>query len=50
MSRIPVNTERLTWAHERAGRESLALAGNFPKLISGDLRTPDAEPFLEKLP
>jgi hypothetical protein len=27
MTRIPVNPELLTWARERAGLESLALAG-----------------------
>lgn len=32
MTRIPVNPELLTWARERAGLESLALAGRFPKL------------------
>ncbi len=32
MTRIPVNPEPLTRARERAGLESLALAGRFPKL------------------
>ncbi len=32
MTRIPVNPEQLTWAHERAGLDTLALAGRFPKL------------------
>ena len=32
MTRIPVNPERLTWARERAGLDTLALAGRFPKL------------------
>ncbi len=32
MTRIPVNPELLTWARERAGLDTLALAGRFPKL------------------
>lgn len=32
MTRIPVNPERLTWARERAGLDTFALAG---KLNSG---------------
>jgi len=32
MNRIPVNRELLTWARERAGLDSLALAGRFSKL------------------
>lgn len=54
MSRIPVNPDLLTWTRERAcqpdrqaGLDALALVGNFPKLISGELRVKDAEIFLE---
>ena len=32
MNRIPVNRELLTWARERAGLNTLELAGRFPKL------------------
>lgn len=32
MNRIPVNRELLTWARERAGMDTLELAGRFPKL------------------
>lgn len=32
MNRIPVNRELLTWARERAGMNTLELAGRFPKL------------------
>ena len=32
MTRTPINPELLTWARERAGLESLALAGCLPKL------------------
>ncbi len=32
MTRIPVNPALLTWARERAGLNTLALAGRFPKL------------------
>ncbi|MBK7675078.1 MAG: ImmA/IrrE family metallo-endopeptidase [Candidatus Accumulibacter sp.] len=32
MNRIPVNRELLTWARERAGMDTFALAGRFPKL------------------
>ncbi|TVQ29639.1 MAG: ImmA/IrrE family metallo-endopeptidase [Wenzhouxiangella sp.] len=32
MTRIPINPELLTWARERAGLDTLALAGRFPKL------------------
>lgn len=32
MPRISVNPELLTWARERAGLYTLALAGRFPKL------------------
>lgn len=31
-TRIPVNPELLTWARERAGLDTLALSGRFPKL------------------
>lgn len=50
MTRIPFNPELLAWARKRAGLDVLALAGNFPKLISGELRIADAERFLENLP
>jgi Zn-dependent peptidase ImmA (M78 family) len=41
MTRIPVNPELLIWARERAGLDSIELAGRFPKLIeweSGELQ------------
>ena len=50
MTRIPVNPDLLTWARERAGLESLALSGRFPKLTPDDLRIADAERFLENRP
>ena len=52
MTRIPVNPELLTWARERAGLDTLALAGRFPKLSeweAGELRIADAEKFLERV-
>lgn len=47
MTRIPVNPELLTWARERAGLDTLALAGHFSKLISGVLLILDAKKFIE---
>lgn len=38
MTRIPVNPELLTWARERAGLESLALAGRFKNTVTGGRR------------
>lgn len=32
MNRVPVNPELLTWARERAGLDTLDLAGRFPRL------------------
>ncbi len=51
MTRIPVNPELLTWVRERAGLDTLALAGRVPKLNAwgaGErrptLRQPDDSP------
>ncbi|MHB1657644.1 MAG: ImmA/IrrE family metallo-endopeptidase [Burkholderiales bacterium] len=41
MTRIPINPDLLTWARERAGLDTSALAGRFPKLAkweSGELQ------------
>jgi len=45
--RIPVNPELLTWARERAGLESLALAGRFPKL--SEWEAGELQPTLRQL-
>lgn len=47
MTRIPVNPELLTWARERAGLESLALAGRFPKLAEWEAG--ELQPTLRQL-
>ena len=47
MTRIPVNPELLTWARERAGLESLALAGRFPKL--SEWEAGELQPTLRQL-
>lgn len=47
MTRIPVNPELLTWARERAGLESLALAGRFPKL--SEWEAGERQPTLRQL-
>ncbi|WP_180683742.1 ImmA/IrrE family metallo-endopeptidase [Tepidicella baoligensis] len=47
MTRIPVNPELLTWARERAGLDTLALAGRFPKL--GEWEAGERQPTLRQL-
>lgn len=47
MTRIPVNPELLTWARERAGLDTLALAGRFPKL--GEWEAGELQPTLRQL-
>lgn len=47
MTRIPINPELLTWARERAGLDTLALAGRFPKLI--DWESGELQPTLRQL-
>lgn len=47
MSRIPVNPELLTWARERAGLDTLALAGRFPKLTEWE--SGERQPTLRQL-
>ena len=47
MTRIPVNPELLTWARERAGLDTLALAGRFPKL--SEWEAGELQPTLRQL-
>lgn len=47
MNRIPVNPELLTWARERAGLDTLALAGRFPKLTEWEVG--ELQPTLRQL-
>jgi Zn-dependent peptidase ImmA (M78 family) len=47
MTRIPINPELLTWARERAGLDTLALAGRFPKL--SEWETGELQPTLRQL-
>lgn len=47
MTRIPVNPELLTWARKRAGLDTLALAGRFPKLDQWE--TGSLQPTLRQL-
>lgn len=46
-TRIPVNPELLTWARERAGLDTLALAGRFPKL--SEWEAGERQPTLRQL-
>ncbi len=47
MTRIPVTPKLLTWARERAGLESLALAGCLPKL--SEWEAGELQPTLRQL-
>lgn len=47
MTRIPVNPELLTWARERAGLDTLELAGRFPKL--SEWEAGELQPTLRQL-
>lgn len=47
MTRIPVNPELLTWARERAGLDTLALSGRFPKL--SEWEAGELQPTLRQL-
>lgn len=47
MTRIPVNPKLLTWARERAGLDTLALAGRFPKL--SEWEAGELQPTLRQL-
>ncbi len=47
MTRIPVNPELLTWARERAGLDTLALSGRFPKL--SEWEAGERQPTLRQL-
>lgn len=47
MTRIPVNPELLTWARERAGLDTLALTGRFPKLTEWEAG--ELQPTLRQL-
>jgi len=47
MTRIPVNPELLTWARERAGIDTLALARRFPKL--SEWEAGELQPTLRQL-
>lgn len=47
MTRIPVNPELLTWARERAGLDTLALTGRFPKLTEWE--SGERQPTLRQL-
>lgn len=47
MTRIPINPELLTWARERAGLDTLALSGRFPKL--SEWEAGELQPTLRQL-
>lgn len=47
MTRIPINPELLTWARERAGLDTLELAGRFPKL--SEWEAGELQPTLRQL-
>jgi Zn-dependent peptidase ImmA (M78 family)/transcriptional regulator with XRE-family HTH domain len=47
MTRVPVNPELITWAHEHAGREPLELRGQFPRLAEWE--SGEVQPTLRQL-